>query len=122
MGVAAVAAEVEVEVEAEAEAAAAVVAEAEVVAAVPAVIVKFVFETSKKTLPTASIFTRAVVVAMSGIVTASRAVVRGAGREHVRIREAAVRREADLHVRGAIGGMSVFALSQVIVCVDRADT
>ena len=32
---------------------------------------KFVFETSKKMLPTASIFTRAVVVRTSGIVTGS---------------------------------------------------
>ena len=30
---------------------------------------KFVFETSKKTFPTASILTRAVVVEMSGMVT-----------------------------------------------------
>ena len=33
--------------------------------------VKFVFETSKKKLPTASTFTRAVVVSTSGIVTGS---------------------------------------------------
>ena len=34
------------------------------------VIVKFAFETSKKTLPSASIFTRALLVAKCGIVTA----------------------------------------------------
>ena len=34
-------------------------------------IVKFAFETSKKTLPSASIFTRAELVAKCGIVTAS---------------------------------------------------
>ena len=82
------------------------------------VIVKSAFETSKKTLPSASIFTRAVAVVTFGIVTASEPSFAVLVREHVRVREAAVRGQADRHVGRAGRRMSVFALSHVIVCAE----
>ena len=64
------------------------------------VIVKSAFEMSKKTLPTASTLTRACVVPTSARHGLG-AVVRRAGREHERVRVAAVDRQRDLHVRRA---------------------
>ena len=79
------------------------------------VIVKFAFETSKKTLPTASTFTRAVVVGTFGIVTASEpsfAVLAASTCGYVTPPSV----ETLIFTFGAlVGGMSVLALSHVIV-------
>ena len=81
-------------------------------------IVKFVFETSKKMLPTASIFTRAVVVSTSGIVTASLpsfGVLAASTNGYVRPPS------VDMLIftfAVLVGGMSVLALSHVTVCTE----
>ena len=78
-------------------------------------IVKFTFETSKKTLPTAAMFTRAVVVDTFGIVTASEpsfAVL--AASTYGYVRPPSVERLI-FTFDALVGGMSVLALSQVIV-------
>ena len=79
---------------------------------------KFTFETSKNTLPTASIFTRASLVATVGIVTASEpsfGVLAASTCGYVR--PPSVDRLIFTSVV-LTGARSVFALSQVIVCVE----
>ena len=80
--------------------------------------VKFTFETSKKTLPTASIFTRAVVVNELGITTTSAPsfVVLAASTVGYVSPPSVDRLIFTLVV--LIGAMSVLALSHMIVCVE----
>ena len=63
--------------------------------------VKFAFETSKKTFPSASTFTRACVVTVLGTITSAEPSFARAVGEHERIRVTAVDRQRDLDVVGA---------------------
>ena len=79
---------------------------------------KSVFETSKKMLPTASIFTRAVVVVMSGMVTSCEPSF---GVSAARTYGYVSPPSSDMLIATfdvLVGGTSVFALSHVTVCVE----
>ena len=92
----------------------AVAAVAAVAAAPP--IVKFTFETSKKMLPTASIFTRAVVVNEFGIMTASEPSFAVLAASTVGYVSPPSVDRLIFTLAVLIGAMSVLALFHVIVC------